>query len=62
MPRTKTHQSRFLIFILLAVCFLALSPFVHIDQQACQDYLTRFPVFLSALIFVFLYVGLTFLV
>ncbi len=62
MSHTKPHQIRFLILILLAGCFLALSPFIHIDQQVCQDYLKRFPVFWSALIFIFLYVGLTFLV
>jgi uncharacterized membrane protein YdjX (TVP38/TMEM64 family) len=62
MPRKNTQQIRFLIFLLLAAFFLALSPFIHFDQQAVQDYLKRFPVFWSALVFIFLYVGLTFFV
>ncbi|MFA5260038.1 MAG: VTT domain-containing protein, partial [Candidatus Omnitrophota bacterium] len=62
MPRTNTHQIRFLIFILLMACFLALSPFIHFDQQTVQDYLKGFPLFWSGLIFIFLYVGLTFFI
>ena len=62
IPRKSTHQRRFLALILFVACFLALSRFVHFDQQTFQDYLQGFPLFWSGLIFILLYVGLTFFV
>ena len=48
--------------ILLVFLFLALSRFVHFDQQTFQTYLQGFSLFWAGLVFIVLYVGLTFLV
>ena len=62
MPHQHRSQIRFLTLLLWVAVFLAIGRVFHFDPASLQSYLRGVPAIWSGLIFVFLYVGLTFLV
>ncbi len=58
----KKHDFRFILYLVLVFCFVILSRYFHFEQETFLNYLKGFPLLVSAVIFVLLYVGLTFLV
>ena len=59
---SKNNTIKFLLFLVLVFLFLFLSKYFNIDEEWCKSFLGDFPLFLSGLIFIFLYVVLTFFI
>jgi uncharacterized membrane protein YdjX (TVP38/TMEM64 family) len=58
----NNQSVRFIVFVIvLVICFLVGRTF-KVDLAACKDFLYSLPIFLSGIIFVILYVGLTCLI
>lgn len=56
------HEFQFLIFIIIIFLLWHLGRFIHIDIQGMNDALVKFPKFYSGILFVLLYVIITFFV
>lgn len=58
----QNSLSKFIFLIVLLLVCWALGKFVHFDEQSFKSFFTQFPVLLSAIVFVFLFVILTFFI
>lgn len=58
MPKLK----KFLIFLFVLLFCFSLSKFIHFDFEQTKIFLLQFPLILSGIIFIFLYVILTFFI
>jgi len=56
------NELRFILLIIAFVLIWYLGKFYHIDSAAIQKSLNKFPIFLSALIYITLYVIVTFFI
>lgn len=62
VPAKYKNKIKFIIFIIAIVLIYYIGRFFHIDTQVIENSLKKFPIFYSGIIFIVLYVVLTFFI
>lgn len=61
-PFWKSSSFRFVLFVLLFIVFLSLGKLFTYDKEAYYNYLAKFPAWISGIIFIVLYVTVSFFI